>query len=128
MLDLGSKNPEILTSIPRLTMKWCESEAIAAVMQVLTFFFALENNSTTLRIRFVSIAVGNESDDNSYVAYDRGSQNRRLAKRGPRSSRFSKKGSAKQQVRKKEVREAASFQKGVRKAKSLGTSDIRCRL
>ena len=77
-------------------MKCCESDAIAAVVQVLTFFFFLGDRLTILHIRFVSIVVGNESDDNSCVAYDRGSQNRRFAKRGPRSSRFAKKGSAKQ--------------------------------
>ena len=60
------------------------------------------------------IIVGNESDDNSYVAYDQGSQNRRFAKRGLRSSRFAKKGSVKQQVCKK----------GVHGAKSLGTSGL----
>ena len=78
-------------------------------------FSFLDDSSTILRTRFESIVVGNESDDNSYVAHDRGSQNRRFAKRGPRSSGFAKKGSAKQQVPKK----------GVRGAKSLETSDLR---
>ena len=100
-LDLGIKNPvnllqRNLTSNPRLTIKICKSDAIAAVMQVLTFFF-LEDSSTIhcTCTRFVSIVVGNESDDNSYVAHDRGSQNRRFTKRRPRSNRFAKKGSAK---------------------------------
>ena len=72
------------------------------------FFFFLEDSSIILRIRFVWIVVGDESDDNIYAAYDRGLQNRRFAKsgsknsrfqrRGPRSSRFTKKGSAKQKV------------------------------
>ena len=79
-------------------MKRCESDAIATVMQVLNFFFFLKDSSTILRIRFVSIVNENESDDNSYVAYDRGSQNRRFAKTGPKSSRFAKKRSAKQNV------------------------------
>ena len=79
-------------------MKWCESDAIATVMQVLNFFFFLKDSSTILRIRFVSIVNENESDNNSYVAYDRGSQNRRFAKTGPKSSRFAKKRSAKQKV------------------------------
>ena len=61
-------------------------------------FFFLKDSSTILRIRFVSIVSENESDDNSYVAYDRGSQNRRFAKSGPKSSRFAKKGSSKQKV------------------------------
>ena len=77
-------------------MKWCESDAIATVMLVLfLFFFFLKCSSTILRIRFVSIVSENKSDDNSYVAYGRGSQNRRFAKTGPKSSRFAKKGSAK---------------------------------
>ena len=74
----------------------------------------LVDSSTILRNRFVSIVVGNKSDNNTYVAYDRGSQNRRFVKRKPRSSRFAKKGSAKQQIRKKEVHGA----------KSLGTSAV----
>ena len=79
-------------------MKWRKSDAIAGAMQVLTFFFFFDDSSTILRTRFESIVVGNESDDNSYVAHDRGSQNRRFAKRGPRSSGFAKKGYAEQKV------------------------------
>ena len=60
-------------------------------------FFFLKDSSTILRIRFVSIVSENMSDDNSYVAYDRGSQNKRFAKTGPKSSRLAK-GSAKQKV------------------------------
>ena len=78
-----------------------------------TFFF-LEDSSTILRIRFVQIVVGNESDNNSYVPYDRDSQNKRFAKKGPRSSRFTKKGSAKQEI----------LKKGVCRSKSLRTSAV----
>ena len=77
-------------------------------------FFLCGDSSTFLRIRFVSIVVGNKSDDNSYVAYDRSLQDKRFAKRGPRSSKFANKGSAKLQVRKEGVREAAGLQKEVR--------------
>ena len=91
-------------------MKWCESNAIATVMLMLYLvFFFLKDSSTILCIRFVSIVSENESDDNSYVAYGRGSQNRRFAKTGPKSSRLAKKGSAKWQIRKKEVGEAKSL-------------------
>ena len=58
-------------------------------------FFFLKDSSTILQIRFVPIISENKSDDNSYVADDRGSQNRRFAKTGPKSSRFAKKGSVK---------------------------------
>ena len=70
-------------------------------MQVLTFFCFWRTVHVSFCIRFVLIVVGNESKDNSYVAHDRGSQNRRFAKRGPRNSRFATEESAKQQVRKK---------------------------
>ena len=60
-------------------------------------FLFLKDSSTILRIRFVSIVSENKSDDNSYVAYGRGSQNR-FAKTGPKSSRFAKKRTAKQKV------------------------------
>ena len=86
-------------------MKWCESDAIATVMQALTFFFFLEDSSTIRRTRFVSIVVGNESDDNSYVAYDRGSQNRRFVK---------------QQIRKEGAREAAGSQRRGLRSKKFG--------
>ena len=88
-------------------------------MQVLIFFFFLEDSSTILLMCFVSIVVGNESDNNSDVTYDRGSQNRKFReevtekqrirkegvreaagsqRRGPRSGMFAKKGSAEQKV------------------------------
>ena len=79
-------------------------------MQVLTFFFFLEDSSIIRRIRFVWIVVGNESDNNSYVAYDRGSQNKK----------FTKKGTEKQQIRKESVREATASQKRGPRSKKFG--------
>ena len=82
-------------------------------MQVLTFFFFLEDSSTILRIRFVSNVVGNESDDNSYVAYNRDSQSRRFAKRDQEAVDLQRR-----------VREAQVRIQGGRGAKSFGTSAV----
>ena len=105
-------------------MKWCESEAIAAVMQVLTFFFFLEDSSAILRIRFVSlllemslmpIVMSHMIGARKIRDLQKGDREAADSqRRGPRSTRFAKKGPAKQQVRKK----------GVREAKSLGTSEL----
>ena len=57
-LDLGIKNPvnllqRNLTSNPRLTIKMCKSDAIAAVMQVLNFFSFWR----TAQLSFVHVLV-----------------------------------------------------------------------
>ena len=121
-LDRDSKNPRNLlqqnfnkypSTEDEVVQERCNRDRNAGAEFI---FFFLKDSSTILRTRFVSIVVENESDENSYVAYDQGSQNKRSVKREPKSSRFAKKGSAKQQFRKK----------GVRRAKSLGTSDLEC--
>ena len=80
-----------------LTMNRIASDAIAAVIQVLTLFFS-EDSPTSFCIRMLIIIIGSESGDKSNVTYNWGPQKSRFAKRGPRSSRFAKKESARQKV------------------------------
>ena len=93
-------------------MKWCESDAIATVMQALNLFFFLKKKSSTIfRIRFLSIVLvsENKSDDNLVMSHmigarkieDSRKRDRKAAdlqRRGPRSSKIAKKRSAKQKV------------------------------
>ena len=85
-----------------LTINRTASYAIAAVIQVLTFFFS-EDSPISFCIRMLIIIIGSESGDKSSVTYNW----------SPQKSRFTK-----------EVREAADSQKKVCEAKSLGTSGL----
>ena len=77
---------EIMKRNFSLTMNRIASYAIAAVIQVLTFF--LEDSPTSFCIRMLTIAIGSESEDKSNVTCNW----------GPQKSRFTKKGSARQKV------------------------------
>ena len=78
---------EIMKSNSGLTMNRIASYAIAAVLQVLTFF--LEDSLTFFCIRMLIIIIGIESGDKRNVTCNW----------GPQKSRFTKKGSARQKVR-----------------------------
>ena len=80
---------EIMKSDSSLTMNRNASYAIAAVIQVLTYFF-LENSPTFFCIRMLIITIGSESGDKSNVTCNWGPQKSRFAKRSSRSSRFTK--------------------------------------
>ena len=79
---------EIMKSNSSLTMIRTASYAIAAVIQVLTFF--LEDSPTFFCIRMLTITIGSESGDKSNVTCNWGPQKSRFTKRSPRSSRFAK--------------------------------------
>ena len=88
---------EIMKINSGLTMNRTASYAIAAVIQVLTFFFGGQPHF--LLYSYFNIIIGIESGAKSSVTYNWGTQKSRFTKRSPRSSRFAKKGSVRQKVR-----------------------------
>ena len=78
---------KIIKSNSGLTMNWTASYAIAAVIQVLTFFWRI----APLPFRMLIIIIGSDSGDKINVIYNWGPQESRFTKKSPLSSRFAKK-------------------------------------
>ena len=90
-------------------MNQIASDTIAAVKQVLAFFFLLEDSSTSFYNRMLIILIGSESGDKSNVTFNWGLQKIKFAERGLRNKTFGNLGFKKMSASKHSGTNIATF-------------------